>query len=337
MHACLPGRFVGAAGGHCVGCLLSDGKQSRLLLRATCDAFVMGVEALAIEARCGRGRRVGNAASRHHHDAVHRAGCHAQFAARAQLGDDCVHLLACADDGVDGAGGQTLHAPDAGILVDQREQRRTFDAVHGIERTRFTTKQRRESNDRRRAAGRALVDYCSSGCDRLRVGATPVVAATGALRLRQEGVDVVGGRHGLGALQFQVILIPGVAPASGERRNSPGVSPPAASTIPSETPNFILRGARFATMTVSRPFSAAGSYAERMPANTVRVSEPRSSVSLSSLSAPSTVSALTIFATRRSIFLNSSMESVAPVAAASGEADWAAAVCGLPAAACTGC
>ncbi len=54
-------------------------------------------------------------------------------------------------------------------------------------------------------------------------------------------------------------FIPGCAPLSGERRNRPGPSPEAASTIPSETPNFILRGARFATITVSRPSSFAGS------------------------------------------------------------------------------
>ena len=46
--------------------------------------------------------------------------------------------------------------------------------------------------------------------------------------------------------------IPGWAPVSGERSNSlpPG---PAASTMPSDIPNFILRGARFATTTVNLP------------------------------------------------------------------------------------
>src|SRR5580765_6002230 len=49
-----------------------------------------------------------------------------------------------------------------------------------------------------------------------------------------------------------------------------------------------------------------------MPANTVRVAPPRSSVSLSSLSAPSTCSAFAIFATRRSSLLKSSIEIVPP-------------------------
>src|SRR5258708_30104274 len=48
----------------------------------------------------------------------------------------------------------------------------------------------------------------------------------------------------------------------------------AASTIPSETPNFIWRGARLATTTVRRPSSFSGSYADLMPANTVRVVPP---------------------------------------------------------------
>src|SRR3569833_1961024 len=48
-----------------------------------------------------------------------------------------------------------------------------------------------------------------------------------------------------------------------------------------------------------------------MPEKTVRVSVPRSRVSFSSLSAPSTCSALAMRATRRSTFLKSSMERVA--------------------------
>src|SRR5437867_5088121 len=113
-------------------------------------------------------------------------------------------------------------------------------------------------------------------------------------------------------------FIPGCAPLSGERRNRPGPSPEAASTIPSETPNFILRGAMFATITVNRPSSVAGSYADLMPANTVRVPLPVSSVSFKSLSAPSTYSALTILAMRRSSLLKSSME-MTPSPAAAGE------------------
>src|SRR5665213_3166814 len=50
----------------------------------------------------------------------------------------------------------------------------------------------------------------------------------------------------------------------------PGASPAAASTIPSDTPNFILRGARLATIGVSRPTRSSGLYADLIPAATMR-------------------------------------------------------------------
>ena len=55
--------------------------------------------------------------------------------------------------------------------------------------------------------------------------------------------------------------MPALAPLSGESRKTPSssVAPDAASTMPSERPNFILRGFRLATITVSRPGSCAGS------------------------------------------------------------------------------
>ena len=54
-------------------------------------------------------------------------------------------------------------------------------------------------------------------------------------------------------------FIPGWAPESGDSKYNPGPSPDAASNMPSEMPNFILRGARLATSTVSRPLSCSGS------------------------------------------------------------------------------
>jgi hypothetical protein len=56
-----------------------------------------------------------------------------------------------------------------------------------------------------------------------------------------------------------LILMPGCAPSSGDSTNSPGASPEAANTMPSDRPNFILREARLATITVMRPFSFSGS------------------------------------------------------------------------------
>src|SRR5690554_1230077 len=80
------------------------------------------------------------------------------------------------------------------------------------------------------------------------------------------------GRSSLSALSNQPALgrrqrhyrmrMPGVAPESGDRLYRPealSFSSEAASTMPSLMPNFILRGARLATMTVRRPTSVAGS------------------------------------------------------------------------------
>ncbi len=53
--------------------------------------------------------------------------------------------------------------------------------------------------------------------------------------------------------------IPGCAPESGARIHSSLPPGPAASTMPSDRPNFILRSSRFATTTVSRPSSCFGS------------------------------------------------------------------------------
>jgi hypothetical protein len=61
-----------------------------------------------------------------------------------------------------------------------------------------------------------------------------------------------------------------------------------------------------------------GVYAERMPAKTVRLSMPMSSVSLRSLSASATSSASTMRAMRRSILPKSSMEMVSPTGSSTG-------------------
>lgn len=54
-------------------------------------------------------------------------------------------------------------------------------------------------------------------------------------------------------------FIPGFAPESAESRNISLPPGPAANTMPSDVPNFILRGFRFATATTRRPSNSAGS------------------------------------------------------------------------------
>src|SRR3546814_5071020 len=60
---------------------------------------------------------------RSHHDAVNRAGRHAQFATRAQRFDHDVHQLRGPDDGVDRTGLDALGAADAVGFHHQRDQR----------------------------------------------------------------------------------------------------------------------------------------------------------------------------------------------------------------------
>ena len=78
--------------------------------------------------------------------------------------------------------------------------------------------------------------------------------------------------------------MPGCAPALGSSKYRPGEAFSSAAlahnTMPSEMPNFILRGARLATRTVSLPIKSSGLYAPAMPENTLRVlPSPASKVS----------------------------------------------------------
>lgn len=59
-------------------------------------------------------------------------------------------------------------------------------------------------------------------------------------------------------MRIYMMRMPGVAPLSGERTKISLPPGPAAITIPSLMPNFILRGARLATITTKRPSSCSG-------------------------------------------------------------------------------
>jgi hypothetical protein len=52
--------------------------------------------------------------------------------------------------------------------------------------------------------------------------------------------------------------MPGVAPLSGDNTKMSFPPGPAANIMPSEVPNRILRGSKFATTTMSRPTSDSG-------------------------------------------------------------------------------
>jgi hypothetical protein len=106
-------------------------------------------------------------------------------------------LAAGAHDRIDRAGRQAFDTSDATIFVDDRDQRRALDAILRVEGKRFAMKQAGESGDCGGAAWRALIDLRKASRDRLGIRATPVVAATRALCLRQKPVDLVSERHRL--------------------------------------------------------------------------------------------------------------------------------------------
>jgi hypothetical protein len=130
-----------------------------------------------------------------HVDAFDRAGGQAQFATGALLGDDRVHLLGGADDGIDRAGLDAQRAADAGVLVDDRHLLRLF---LGFQRLDFAAEQVGQALHAFHAARRAQVDvaFIALG-DGFGVGLAAGEAALAALRLRQDGFDLLDQRVAL--------------------------------------------------------------------------------------------------------------------------------------------
>ena len=80
------------------------------------------------------------------------------------------------------------------------------------------------------------------------------------LRLRTGINPVPTGDLGAGYFPLAVYItrLPALAPVSTSSRNKSAPPVPADKIIPSETPNFILRGARFATTITWRPIRSSG-------------------------------------------------------------------------------
>ena len=198
-------------------------------------------------------------------DAVDGAGRQAQFATRAVVRNYRVHSLGCTDNRIDGTGGQAACAADAALLVDPRNLVWLNAAARGIQRSRFTTEQSREGTYGVVPAWWAAIDVGLSVRDRSGIGPAGGIEAASALRLREQRIDLACHRFDIGLHRNTVdrsdhfTFMPGVAPASGERMKISCPPGPAASTMPSDMPKRILRGARLATTTVRRPTSCAGS------------------------------------------------------------------------------
>ena len=165
-------RGVGDLGGH----------QARVVRRQTRQARLMAAMALAADV----GVLGGPASScRHHVDAVDRTGRHAQITAGAPVGQHRVHALVGADDGVHRTGLDAERAADAMGLVDARHQQQAGLAARQVQRQDGLLQQRGQRSDAFIAAGRAAVDGGCAGGGSVGVGPAAVMAALGALRLRQ--------------------------------------------------------------------------------------------------------------------------------------------------------
>ena len=125
-------------------------------------------------------------------DAVNRTGRNAQVATSAPVGQHGMHVLVGADDGVDRTGLDAQRAADAVRLVDAGHQQRTGLAAAQVERQGGRLQQGGERGDAFVAARRAAVDGGVAGGDGIGIGPAAVIAALGALRLGQQGVDAVG-------------------------------------------------------------------------------------------------------------------------------------------------
>ncbi len=120
-----------------------------------------------------------------HVDAVHRAGGHAQLAARALGLDHGVHALVAADDAVDGAGLDAQGAADAPVLVDPGHAARPFEAMVWIQGHHRLAGERGQPAHALGTAGRALVDRRLANGHGACVAGAVRVAAARALSLRQ--------------------------------------------------------------------------------------------------------------------------------------------------------
>lgn len=163
------------------------------MLRSTSrQSCRMRVISRPIEFRCWI---LGHGSPLHHRYAINWAGSNAQLTTGTNIRNHRMGLTARTDDRVDGAGRQAFDTPNASILVDDRNQRWTLDAIGWVEGTSLAVKQVSEGADGRRTTWRALVDLCQATGDRLGIWATSLVAATRALRLWQKRVNIVGECH----------------------------------------------------------------------------------------------------------------------------------------------
>jgi hypothetical protein len=120
----------------------------------------------------------------HQHDTIHRTRRQAQLAAGAFIGDDRVHQLARAENGIHRTGIDALAAADAKGFVYHGTRPRFVIAVSRVQRFDREMQQRGQRPQGDITARRTLIDIGGAGGERFGVGAATRVTALGALRLR---------------------------------------------------------------------------------------------------------------------------------------------------------
>ena len=122
-------------------------------------------------------------------DAIYRAHRNAKLAAGTNGFYHRVHELVAAHNRVSGANRQTQGAADTPVLIDDGNEARAFSSVCGVQGDDRQTGDGSQALHAFGASRRALVNAGCVVCNGVCVGRTVRVAASGALRLRQCGVD----------------------------------------------------------------------------------------------------------------------------------------------------
>lgn len=167
--------------------LLSHPPGQTLLVRSIAFAGTPGL----LPRPCGRHIVVRGGV--HHLDAVHRAGRQAQFTACAFGGDDGVHPLVAASDGIDGACIETQSAADAPCFVNEGQLQWPFVPTFWIQGLGGSPCQLSKAVNTFLPSGGASIDVGLTTGDGLCICTAILIAATGALCLRQGIVNVLDG------------------------------------------------------------------------------------------------------------------------------------------------
>src|SRR5690606_21338971 len=182
-----------AAGLRGDGCLVGQcpgGERRRFAVQAVQPALAPAVMAAgrvgALRCPVGLGRD--------HADAVDRAGRHAQIAAGAAVGNDGMHELVRAQDGVGGTGLYAQRTAYAVGVIDRRRHQGAVAAAALVQRQLGQIQQLWQWLYALRSAGRAAVDGLVILGDGLGIGTAAVITAFGALGLGQDRIDAVDER-----------------------------------------------------------------------------------------------------------------------------------------------